>query len=76
LGGDRRASGAGRDDLGASEHLFHEIGAALDPEEAECQERVAAFARERLGPARVEELLGAGEASGLAELLEDVASPA
>jgi len=62
--------------LGASEHLFHEIGAALDPEEAECQERVAAFARERLGPARVEELRGAGAASDLDELLEDVASSA
>jgi tetratricopeptide (TPR) repeat protein len=59
---------------GASQHLFHEIGAALDPEEVECQERVAAFARERLGQARFEERRGAGAALTLDELLEDVAS--
>jgi DNA-binding winged helix-turn-helix (wHTH) protein len=62
--------------LGASEHLFHEIGAALDPEEMESQERIEGFAGERLGPARVEELRGAGAALTLDELLEDVASRA
>jgi predicted ATPase/DNA-binding SARP family transcriptional activator len=62
--------------LGASQHLFHEIGAALDPEEVESQERIAAFARERLGPARAEELRGAGAGLALDDLLEDVASRA
>jgi predicted ATPase/DNA-binding SARP family transcriptional activator len=58
--------------LGASEHLFHEIGVPPDPEEMECHERIGAFARERLGPARVEELRGAGAALTLDELLEGV----
>jgi sugar phosphate isomerase/epimerase len=62
--------------LGASEHLFGEIGAALDPEEVESQERIAAFARERLGPVRADELREAGSARDLGELLEDVASGA
>jgi predicted ATPase/DNA-binding SARP family transcriptional activator len=62
--------------LGASEHLFHEVGAALDPEEVESQERIAAFAHERLGPARFEELRGVGAASTLDDLLEPVASGA
>ena len=30
--------------LGASEHLFGQIGAALDPEEAESQQKIAAYA--------------------------------
>jgi predicted ATPase len=62
--------------LGASEHLFGEIGAALDPEEVESQERVGAFAQERLGPVRADELRAAGAAKDLGELLEDVASGA
>jgi len=60
--------------LGASEHLFHEIGAALDPEEVESQDRIAAFVQERLGPAQTEELRGAAAAAELDELLEGVAS--
>jgi hypothetical protein len=53
--------------LGASQHVFGEIGAALDPEEAESQQRVAAFAAEKLGPARADELRAAGATVDLGE---------
>jgi predicted ATPase/DNA-binding SARP family transcriptional activator len=62
--------------LGASEHLFREIGAALDPEEAEAQERIAAFVVGALGAERARELRAEGAAKTLDELLEDVASRA
>jgi hypothetical protein len=56
--------------LGASQHEFGEIGAALDPEEAESQERVAAYAAEQLGPARADELRAAGAAVELDDVLD------
>ena len=59
--------------LGASEHLFGEVGAALDAEEAESRERVGAFIAEALGADRAAELRAAGAALTLDELLEGVA---
>ena len=50
--------------LGASEHLFREIGVAVDPDEAQTQETIAAYAREQLGADRADELRAAG--AGLA----------
>jgi len=60
--------------LGASDHLFAEIGAIPSPDEAEVQERVAAHIVDTLGAERVAELRAAGAATTLDELLEDVAS--
>ncbi len=62
--------------LGASDHLFAEIGAIPSPDEAEVQERVAAYVVDALGAERVDELRAAGAATALDELLEDVASRA
>ena len=60
--------------LGASEHLFRDIGAALDPEEVQSQERIAAFLDGSLGTERAQELRAAGAALDLDALPEDVAS--
>jgi predicted ATPase/DNA-binding SARP family transcriptional activator len=62
--------------LGASDHLFGEIGAIPSPDEAQVQERVAAYVVDALGEERVGELRAAGAASALDDLLEDVASRA
>jgi tetratricopeptide (TPR) repeat protein len=62
--------------LGASDQLFSEIGAIPSPDEAEVQERVAAYVLDALGAERVAELRAAGAASTLDDLLEDVASGA
>ena len=62
--------------LGASDHLFAEIGAIPSPDEAQVQERVAAYVVAALGEERVAELRAAGAASTLDDLLEDVASRA
>ena len=56
--------------LGASQRLFTEIGAAIDPEETETQRKVLAWTVEKLGPDAVDELRAAGADSALAELLE------
>jgi hypothetical protein len=62
--------------LGASDHLFAEIGAIPSPDEAQVQERVAAYVVDALSADRVAELRAAGAAAALDELLEDVASRA
>jgi predicted ATPase/DNA-binding SARP family transcriptional activator len=62
--------------LGASERLFSEIGATLSPDEAETQERVAAYVVAELGPERTEELGVEGAALPLDDLLEEIASRA
>ena len=60
--------------LGASEHLFREIGAVQSPDDAQTGERIAAYAVEQLGAERTAELQGEGAALDIDELLEDVAS--
>ncbi len=60
--------------LGASEHVFLEIGAAFDPEEAASQERVGAFVVGALGAERADELRAKGATLTLDELLGGVAS--
>ncbi|HEU5214426.1 MAG TPA: BTAD domain-containing putative transcriptional regulator [Gaiellaceae bacterium] len=62
--------------LGASEHLFSEIGAIPSPDEAAAQERVIHHIREALGTERAAELRAEGAALTLDELLERAASPA
>jgi tetratricopeptide (TPR) repeat protein len=62
--------------LGASDHLFREIGAMPSPDEVESRARVTAYLAEELGAERASELQAAGAAVDLDELLEDVASPA
>jgi predicted ATPase/DNA-binding SARP family transcriptional activator len=61
--------------LGASEHLFSEIGAIPSPDEAEAQARVTERILDALGPERAGELRAEGAALTLDELLERVASP-
>jgi hypothetical protein len=53
--------------LGAAEQLFRAVGAAIDPDET--QEKVLAFAVERLGTERVDELRAAGAARPLDKLI-------
>jgi hypothetical protein len=60
--------------LGASEQLFAEIGAIPSPDEAEAQQRVAAYVVGELGPERTHELRAEGAALPLDDVLEDVAS--
>jgi len=55
--------------LGASEQLFREVGAAVDPDEAQTQQRIAAYAVEALGAKRADELRAAGAALTPEELL-------
>jgi predicted ATPase/DNA-binding SARP family transcriptional activator len=62
--------------LGASDRLFAEIGAIPSPDEAQVQERVAAYVVDALGAEEVAGLREAGATSTLDELLEDVASRA
>ena len=62
--------------LGASNHLFAEIGAIPSPDEAQAQERVAAYVVDALDVERAAELQAVGAALDLEELLEDVASRA
>ena len=54
--------------LGASEQLFGEIGAAMDPDEARTQERVAAYSEEQLGAELAAKLRASGAAMSLDEL--------
>jgi predicted ATPase/DNA-binding SARP family transcriptional activator len=60
--------------LGASGGLFSDIGATLSPDEAQTQERVAAYVVDELGPERTDELRAEGAATALDELLDEVAS--
>jgi hypothetical protein len=60
--------------LGASEQLFSDVGAIPSPDEAEAQQRVAAYTLDVLGAERVNELQTEGAAMTLDELLEGVAS--
>jgi predicted ATPase/DNA-binding SARP family transcriptional activator len=62
--------------LGASNRLFGEIGAIPSPDEAETQERVAAYVAEELGAERAAEVQAAGAELTLDALLENVASRA
>jgi tetratricopeptide (TPR) repeat protein len=62
--------------LGASEHLFGEIGRIPDPDEARVQARVAEFVTEALGGDRAAELRAEGAGQTLDQLLEGVASRA
>jgi predicted short-subunit dehydrogenase-like oxidoreductase (DUF2520 family) len=62
--------------LGASLHLFSEIGAIPSPDEAQVQELVEAYVLDALGAEQVAELRAAGASSTLDDLLEDVASSA
>ncbi|MDX6386521.1 MAG: hypothetical protein QOD85_323 [Gaiellaceae bacterium] len=59
--------------LGASQRLFTEVGAAIDPEETEAQRKVLAWTVETLGPDAVDELRAAGADRALAELLQSEA---
>jgi hypothetical protein len=52
--------------LGASQQMFAEIGAALDPDDAETEAKIMEFAVVELGAERAEELRRAG-----ADLSED-----
>jgi hypothetical protein len=63
-GGDERAALF----LGKSQELFSEIGAAVDPDEAETQERILRQLYEELGEERTNELLAEGAASSVEEL--------
>jgi predicted ATPase/DNA-binding SARP family transcriptional activator len=54
--------------LGASENLFVEIAAAVDPEESETQERLRRQLYESLGTERTDELRASGAARPAAEL--------
>ena len=56
--------------LGASEQLFAEVGAAIDPDETETQRKVLAWANETIGAAAVDELRKAGADTPLDQLLE------
>ena len=60
--------------LGASDHLFVEIGAIPSPDEAQVQERVAAYVVDALGEERAVKRRGEGAATDLDELLDEVAS--
>ncbi|HEY3577568.1 MAG TPA: BTAD domain-containing putative transcriptional regulator [Gaiellaceae bacterium] len=62
--------------LGASEHLFAEIGRVPDPDETQAQERVSAFILDTLGEERAASLRAEGAAQTLDELLDRVASRA
>ena len=62
--------------LGASEHLFSEIGALPNPDEAQVQKRVGAFVVDALGEERVTELRAEGAAQTLDKVLDRVASRA
>lgn len=55
--------------LGAAEQLFRDVGAAIDPDETQTQQKVLAFAVERLGTERVDELCAAGAARPLDKLI-------
>jgi predicted ATPase/DNA-binding SARP family transcriptional activator len=59
--------------LGASNRLFGEIGAIPSPDEAETQERVAAYVADELGARRAADVQTEGAELSLDELLEDVA---
>jgi predicted ATPase/DNA-binding SARP family transcriptional activator len=60
--------------LGASQQLFAEITAAVDPEETQTQIQIEAYSVEALGSERAGELRAEGAFATLDELLEDVAS--
>jgi hypothetical protein len=54
--------------LGVSQNLFDEIGAAVDPEESETQERIRSELYAALGRARTDELCARGAARPAQEL--------
>ena len=56
--------------LGASEHLFTEVGAAIDPDETDTQRKVRMWAIERIGAEAVDELRAAGADTSIDELLK------
>jgi predicted ATPase/DNA-binding SARP family transcriptional activator len=62
--------------LGASEHLFYQLGRVPDPDEAQTQARLAEFVTHALGAGRAADARAAGAALELDELLEGVASRA
>ena len=59
--------------LGASQSLFTEIGAAIDPEESETQERVRNELYAALGRDRTDELCARGAARPALELATELA---
>jgi hypothetical protein len=63
-GGDERAALF----FGKSQELFSEIGAAVDPDGAETQERILRQLYEELGEERTNELPAQGAASSVEEL--------
>jgi tetratricopeptide (TPR) repeat protein len=62
--------------LGASDGLFADIGAVPSPDEAQTQERVAAYVVDALGLQRADALRAEGAATAIDELLDEVASRA
>ncbi|MBW8742065.1 MAG: tetratricopeptide repeat protein [Acidobacteria bacterium] len=60
--------------LGASRHLFGEIGAAIDPDESSTQEKISDYALRELGDERYDEALAAGAALSLDDVAERVGS--
>jgi hypothetical protein len=58
--------------LGASEQLFAEVGAAIDPDETETQRKVLAWAVETIGAEAVDELRAAGAERPIDELLGSI----
>jgi hypothetical protein len=55
--------------LGAAEHLFADVGAAVDPDELDTQKSVREWAVEELGVEEVEALRAAGAATPVDELV-------
>jgi tetratricopeptide (TPR) repeat protein len=55
--------------LGAAERLFGDVGAAIDPDETQTQQKVLAYAVERLGAERAKDLRAAGAARPVEDLL-------
>jgi hypothetical protein len=58
--------------LGASEQLFAEVGAAIDPDETETQRKVLTWAVETIGAEAVDELRAAGAELPIDEPLASV----
>jgi predicted ATPase/DNA-binding SARP family transcriptional activator len=58
--------------LGASEHLFTDVGAAIDPDETETQRKVLAWAVEAIGAEAVDDLRATGASLPIDQLLESI----
>jgi hypothetical protein len=58
-----------RDRPAPAKRLFGDVGAAVDPDETETQGKVLAFAVERLGAERTDDLRAAGAARPVDDLL-------